>query len=76
MDTAPLPNRNRTVVAALSLIMAPASMTIGDFMHPHETWDAAAQVAMVAESGARWYVAHLLLFVGIGRRWWLVRLFG
>jgi len=34
-------------------------------MHPHETWDAAAQVAIVAESASRWYVAHLLLFVGM-----------
>jgi hypothetical protein len=34
-------------------------------MHPHESWDAAAQVAMIAESASRWYTAHLLLFVGM-----------
>jgi hypothetical protein len=34
-------------------------------MHPHESWDPAAQVAIVAESASRWYVAHLLLFVGM-----------
>ena len=34
-------------------------------MHPHESWDPAAQVAMIAESASRWYVAHLLLFVGM-----------
>jgi hypothetical protein len=34
-------------------------------MHPHESWDPAAQVAIVADSASRWYVAHLLLFVGM-----------
>lgn len=65
MDTALPPSRYRTVVGAASLIVAPALMSIGDLMHPHETWDAAAQVAMVAESASRWYVAHLLLFAGM-----------
>jgi len=34
-------------------------------MHPHESWDPAAQVAMIAESASRWYLAHLLLFIGM-----------
>lgn len=65
MDTALPPSRYRTVIGAASLIVAPALMSIGDLLHPHETWDAAAQVAMVAESASRWYVAHLLLFAGM-----------
>ena len=40
-------------------------MSLGDLLHPHESWDAAVQVAMIAESGSRWYLAHLLLFVGM-----------
>ena len=63
MDAAPLRNRYRTVIGAASLVVAPAFMSVGDLMHPHETWDAAAQVAIVAESTSRWYVAHLLLFI-------------
>ena len=65
MDAAPPTSRYRTVIGAASLILAPASMSVGDLMHPHETWDAAAQVAILAESASRWYVAHLLLFVGM-----------
>ena len=65
MDTAPPPSRYRTVIGAASLIVAPALMSIGDLMHPHETWDVAAQVAMVAQSASRWYIAHLLLFAGM-----------
>ena len=65
MDATPPPRRSRTVIGAASLIVAPAFMSVGDLMHPHESWDAAAQVAMVAESASRWYVAHLLLFVGM-----------
>jgi hypothetical protein len=40
-------------------------MSIGDLFHPAESWDQAAQVAIVAESASRWYAAHLLLFVGL-----------
>jgi len=40
-------------------------MSIGDLFHPAETWDSAAQVAIIAQSGERWYAAHLLLFVGM-----------
>lgn len=65
LDATPPTRRSRTVIGAASLIVAPAFMSVGDLMHPHESWDAAAQVAMVAESASRWYVAHLLLFVGM-----------
>ncbi len=63
MDAAP--SRYRTVISATSLIMGPALMSVGDLFHPEEKWDAAAQVAIVAESGSRWYLAHYLLFVGM-----------
>ena len=65
MDTEPTRGRYRTAIGAASLIVAPAFMSVGDLMHPHESWDAAAQVAMIAQSASRWYVAHLLLFVGM-----------
>ena len=65
MDIEEGPSRYQTVIGAASLIVAPALMSLGDLMHPHESWDAAAQVAMIAESASRWYIAHLLLFVGI-----------
>jgi len=65
VNAAPPPSRYRILTGAASLILAPAFMSTGDLMHPHESWDAATQVAMVAESASRWYVAHLLLFVGM-----------
>ena len=65
MDVSQPPHRYRTVLGASSLIVAPALMSAGDLMHPHESWDPAAQVAMIAESTSRWYLAHLLLFLGI-----------
>ena len=59
------PSRYRTVIGATSLIMGPALMSVGDLFHPPESWAAAAQVAILAESASRWYVAHLLLFLGM-----------
>lgn len=56
--------RYRTLIEVTSLIVGPALMSIGDLMHPVEDLDAAAQVAIVAQSAAHWYTAHLLLFVG------------
>ena len=57
--------RYRTALGATSLIVGPALMSVGDLFHPPENWGAAAQVAIIAESGSRWYAAHLLLFVGM-----------
>ena len=54
-----------TVIGAASLVVGPALMSAGDLVHPPETMDVAAQVAIVAASAARWYAAHLLLFVGM-----------
>ena len=63
MDAAP--SRYRTVIGATSLMVGPALMSVGDLFHPPEKWEPAAQVAILAESASRWYVAHLLLFVGM-----------
>jgi hypothetical protein len=61
MDAHP---RYRTLIEVTSLIVGPALMSVGDLMHPVENLDAAAQVAIVAQSASHWYTAHLLLFVG------------
>jgi hypothetical protein len=53
------------VIEAGSLIVGPALMSVGDLMHPPESWDSAAQVAIIAAGARRWYLAHLLLFDGI-----------
>jgi hypothetical protein len=53
------------MIEAGSLIVAPALMSVGDLMHPPESWESAVQVAIVAAGAGRWYLAHLLLFVGI-----------
>jgi hypothetical protein len=59
------PARVRTKIGTASLIVAPALMSIGDLMHPPESWDARAQVAIVAAAATRWYWAHLFLLVGM-----------
>ena len=53
--------RRRTTIGAASMVVGPALMSVGDLLHPAESWNAAAQVAIIAESGSRWYAAHLLL---------------
>jgi len=55
----------RTVIGAASLVVGPALMSIGDLVHPPETMDVPAQVAIVAAAASRWYAAHLLLFIGM-----------
>ena len=59
---------DKTVIAAVSLVVGPLLMSVGDLIHPHESWDPAVQAAVIVEHAShasRWYVAHLLLFVGI-----------
>ena len=53
------------LIAAASLVVGPLLMSIGDLLHPDERLDTAAQIAIIMEHASRWYVAHLLLFVGI-----------
>ena len=63
MDAAP--SQYRTTIGATSLIVGPALMSVGDLFHPAEHAAAAAQVTIISQSAARWYAAHLLLFVGM-----------
>lgn len=39
-------------------------MSLGDAMHPPESWDPEMQVAILAEGAGTWYTAHLLIFLG------------
>ena len=59
------PRRYQTVVGAASLIVGPTLMSVGDLLHPPESWDPVTQAAIVAASASRWYAAHLLLFIGM-----------
>jgi hypothetical protein len=59
------PRRYHTGIGAASLVVGPALMSVGDLLHPPERWDPVAQVAIVAAATSRWYVAHLLLFLGM-----------
>jgi hypothetical protein len=40
-------------------------MSFGDLLHPAESFDPAAQAAIIQQTASRWYAAHLLLFVGL-----------
>jgi len=60
----PSPPRFRMIEVG-SLIVAPALMSVGDLMHPPESWDSATQVERIAAAAGRWYVADLLLLAGI-----------
>lgn len=57
--------RYHRVIGAASLIVGPTLMSVGDLIHPPESWDPVVQVAMVAAAPSRWYAAHLLLFTGM-----------
>jgi hypothetical protein len=52
-------------VAAISLIVGPLIMSIGDLLHPQESLDAAEQAAVIIQQASRWYAAHLFLFLGM-----------
>jgi hypothetical protein len=61
-------HRDQTALAAVSIVLGPLLMSVGDLIHPQESMDPAAQAAVIMEHAShawRWYVAHLLLFVGI-----------
>src|SRR5262245_54267071 len=55
----------QTMIGAASLAVGPLVMTVGDLLHPQETSDISAQAAIVVEHATRWYLAHLLLFIGL-----------
>ncbi|HZD37079.1 MAG TPA: hypothetical protein VE664_00395 [Actinomycetes bacterium] len=55
----------QTLIGAASLAIGPLVMAVGDLLHPKETADIGGQAAIVAEQATRWYLAHLLLFIGL-----------
>ena len=55
----------RTRLGAASAILGPALMSVGDLLHPAESWDTTVQVTILTDSASQWYAAHLLLFVGM-----------
>jgi len=57
--------RAERITAALSLLIGPLLMSIGDLLHPEERMLPDDQIAIVAEHASRWYTAHLLLFIGM-----------
>ena len=65
MASSSAPPDYRTLIAATSLIAGPLLMAIGDLLHPEERMAAHEQIAILVGHAARWYTAHLLLFVGI-----------
>ena len=61
-------HNDKTALAAVSLVLGPLLMSVGDLMHPQESMDPAVQAAVIIEHAShasRWYVSHLLLFFGI-----------
>jgi ABC-type glucose/galactose transport system permease subunit len=52
-------------LGVVSLAVGPLVMAVGDLLHPKETPDITVQAAIVAEQATRWYLAHLLLFLGL-----------
>jgi hypothetical protein len=65
MPISSAPRDSRTLIAALSLIVGPLLMAIGDLLHPKERMAPPEQVAILVDQASRWYAAHLLLFIGI-----------
>jgi hypothetical protein len=65
MTTSSAPRHYRTFIAAASLIAGPLLMAIWDLLHPEERMDPSEQIAILVEHASRWYLAHLLLFVGM-----------
>jgi hypothetical protein len=55
----------QTVIGAASLAVGPLVMAVGDLLHPKESSDFGRQAAIIAEQPTRWYLAHLLLFLGV-----------
>jgi hypothetical protein len=55
----------QTMIGAASLAVGPLVMAVGDLLHPKETSDIGGQAAIVVEQATRWYLAHLLLLIGL-----------
>ena len=65
MTSSSPPRNYRTIIAAASLIAGPLLMTVGDLLHPEERMAPPEQIAILVDHAARWYTAHLLLFLGL-----------
>jgi hypothetical protein len=52
-------------LGVVSLAVGPLIMAIGDLVHPKEASDLGRQAAIIVEQASRWYLAHLLLFLGL-----------
>jgi hypothetical protein len=57
--------RYQTMIGAASLAVGPLVMAVGDLLHPKETSDLSGQTAIIVEQATRWYLAHLLLLIGL-----------
>jgi hypothetical protein len=55
----------QTLIGAASLAVGPMVMAVGDLLHPQETSDIRGQAAIIVEQATRWYLAHLLLLIGL-----------
>jgi hypothetical protein len=55
----------QTLIGAASLAVGPLVMAVGDLLHPKETSDISGQAAIIVEQATRWYLAHLLLLIGL-----------
>lgn len=55
----------QTLIGAASLAVGPLVMAVGDLLHPKETSDIGGQAAIIVEQATRWYLAHLLLLIGL-----------
>jgi len=65
MSPASTTRNSRIALAAVSLVLGPLLMSVGDLMHPAETMDPAAQASILMTQASRWYAAHLLLLIGL-----------
>jgi hypothetical protein len=52
-------------LGVVSLAVGPLVMAVGDLLHPKETSDLGGQAPIIAEQATRWYLAQLLLFLGL-----------
>jgi hypothetical protein len=52
-------------LGVISLAVGPLIMAVGDLLHPKESSDLGRQAEVIVEQASRWYLAHLLLFLGL-----------